>query len=184
MKNIQREIDGSTGSNANRRLTRIVVGVSISIAIFTGCGAKEPEKVSVSGVVYNYSDVGLAWVKVNGKVAGTGLKRVSSGNVSSGGTVCCFDIPIGSTEIEVELEPSIGSPLVLKASVEKWWPDLAHYGAVHILPGNKVVVEVLPSSPLPRKDLLEAQQQALGQEKKVNFKFWAAGPIQRTDGGK
>lgn len=181
---MQREIGGSTGSNAVQRLTRLVVCASISIALFTACGAKEPNNVSVSGVVYNYSDVDLAWVKINGKVAGTGLKEVSSGDVSSGGTVCCIDIPVGSTEIEVELEPSRGPSRVVKASVEKWWPDLAHYGAIHILPGNKVVVEVLPSSPLPRKDLLEAQQHALGHEKKVNFKFWAAGPIQRTDGGK
>ena len=64
MRNMQREIGGSTGSNAVQRLTRLVVCASIFNCAFHCVRRKEPNNVGVSGVVYNYSDVDLAWVKI------------------------------------------------------------------------------------------------------------------------
>ena len=140
--------------------------------------------MSLTGMVYNYSQEGYAWVKVNGVTAGSVLKKVAPGGVSGGASICCFELPVGATQVEVQVEPSIGEGFTTTATIEKWWPDLAHYGVVHILPGRKVVMEVTPSAPLPRKDLLEAQQKAQGLPVKVNFQIWAAGPIERTDGKK
>jgi hypothetical protein len=96
--------------------------------------------------------------------------------------MCCFSLPLGAKEIVVELEPSLSDGYKTTAQIEKWWPDLAHYGVVHILPGRKVVMQVTPSAPSPRKDLLEAQQRALGIEVKTLFRIWDAGPIERIDG--
>lgn len=146
-----------------------------------GCQAKEPATVGLTGVVYNYSQDSLATVKINGKTVGTTARKVEPGDVSGGGIMCCFNLAVGATEIEVELESSSGEYKTI-AKIEKWWPDLAHYGVLHILPGRKVVMQVTPSAPSPRKDLLEAQQRALGMEVKTLFKIWDGGPIERIDG--
>lgn len=147
----------------------------------TGCGAKEAATVSLSGIVYNYSQDSLATVKINGKTAGTAMSKVAPGDVSGGGVMCCFKLPENAKEVEVEIQSSSGDYKTV-AQIEKWWPDLAHYGVVHILPGRKVVMQVTPSAPRPRKDLLEKRQEELGLEKKVLFDYWSAGPIERIDG--
>jgi hypothetical protein len=147
----------------------------------TGCSAKEPASISLSGIVYNYSQDSLATVKINGKTAGTAMGKVVPGDVSGGGVMCCFKLPENAKEVEVEIQSSSGD-YKTTAQIEKWWPDLAHYGVVHVLPGRKVVMQVTPSAPSPRKDLLEAQQRALGMEVKTLFKIWDGGPIERIDG--
>jgi len=157
----------------------------IALTVFflgSACTAKEPEMVSLTGIVYNYSQEGYVSVKINGKSAGATAKKVEMGDVSGGGGVCCFNLAIGAQEVEIELEPSVSDGFKTTATIEKWWPDLAHYGVVHILPGRKVVMQVTPSAPRPRKDLLEARQKELGLEKKVLFDYWSAGPIERIDG--
>lgn len=98
--------------------------------------------------------------------------------------MCCVSIAAGATEADVLLEPANGRGEVVKAKIEKWWPDLAHYAVVHVLPGGKVVMQITPSFPSPRKDLLDAQQRAMGQPIQVNFQVWSAGPIERIDGVK
>lgn len=155
-------------------LTSCLVGV-------VGCVAKEPETVGLTGIVYNYSPDSLATVKVNGKTAGSVIYKAQNGDVSGGSGMCCFDLPVGAREAEIVVESS-GGVYKTTASIEKWWSDLAHYGVVHILPGRKVVMQVTPSAPRPRKDLLEARQKELGIEKKVLFDYWSAGPIERIDG--
>lgn len=148
-----------------------------------GCNAKEPAVVNgLTGIVYNYSQEGYVSIKINGKEVGTTARKVQLGDVSGGGGMCCFSLPLGAKEVEVELEPSLSDGYKTTAKIEKWWPDLAHYGVVHILPGRKVVMQVTPSAPRPRKDLLEKRQEELGLEKKVLFDYWSAGPIERIDG--
>lgn len=163
-----------------RMFYKLIVGLGVLFGV-AGCGAGEPKTVGVTGIVYNYTQDSFATVKINGKTVGTTARKVQPGDVSGGGVMCCFNLPIGATEIEVELESSSGDYKTI-AQIEKWWPDLAHYGVVHILPGRKVVMQVTPSAPSPRKDLLEAQQRALGMEVKTLFKIWDAGPIERVDG--
>lgn len=154
---------------------------SVAIAFCGACTA-QPENISLTGVVYNYSQEGYVSVKINGKRVGSSAKKVEIGEVSGGGGACCFNLPAGAKEIEIELEPSVSNGYKTIAKIEKWWPDLAHYGVVHILPGRKVVMQVIPSAPRPRKDLLEARQKELGLEQKVLFDFWSSGPVERIDG--
>jgi hypothetical protein len=160
----------------------VLIGVLIGLCM-TGCDAREPQIVNgLTGIVYNYSQEGYVSVKINGKEVGSTAPKVKPGDVSGGGGMCCFSLPLGAKEIVVELEPSLSDGYKTTAQIEKWWPDLAHYGVVHILPGRKVVMQVTPSAPSPRKDLLEAQQRALGIEVKTLFRIWDAGPIERIDG--
>ncbi len=176
---------GKFFARGNGRQSRMFGKAAFYWALITlclaGCQAKEPSTVGLSGVVYNYSQDSLATVKINGKTVGTTARKVELGDVSGGGIMCCFNLAVGATEVEVELESSSGDYKTI-AKIEKWWPDLAHYGVVHILPGRKVVMQVTPSAARPRKDLLEQRQVELGLEKKVLFDYWSAGPIERIDG--
>lgn len=145
------------------------------------CNAREPQTIGLSGIVYNYSQETLIGVYIGGKEIGS-MDSVKPGDVTSGGTICCFRLPANATEVEVDVKLPKGQGYRTTAQIERWWPDLAHYGVVHILPGRKVVMQVTPSAPSPRKDLLEAQQRALGMEVKTLFNIWDAGPIERIDG--
>ena len=160
---------------------RRTIGALVLTLGISACGAGEPKSVGLTGVAYNYSQESFAWVKVNGKTVGTALEAVVPGAVG-GGSMCCFMLPVGTKQVEVYFEPAEGDGYTLTATIEKWWPDLAHYGVVHILPGRKVVMQVTPSAPLPRKDLLEAQQRALGLPVGTLFQMWSAGPRERIDG--
>lgn len=162
---------------------RLTIGALVLTLGISACGAEEPKSVGLTGIVYNYSDEGYSWVKVNGKTAGTGLKKVAPGHVSGGGYMCCFDLPLGATKIEVFLQPSKTEGFTTTATIEKWWPDLAHYGVVHILPGRKVVMEIRSVETWPRKDLLDAQLKALGILSAYDYTGpMNTGPLQRTDG--
>ncbi len=151
------------------------------LATLTACSAVEPQKVSLTGIVYNYSPESIVDVRIDGQGVGHASKA-QPGGVMGGGRICCFDLPVGAKQVEVRIEPAIGDGFTTTATIEKWWPDLAHYGVVHVLPGHKVVMQVTPSAPSPRKDLLEAQQRALGLPVGVTFRMWSAGPIERIDG--
>lgn len=151
------------------------------LATLSACSAVEPPQVSLTGIVYNYSEESIVDVRINGQGVGS-ADKAKPGGVMGGGGMCCFELPVGTKQIEVRLEPAIGDGFTTTATVEKWWPDLAHYGVVHVLPGRKVVMQVTPSAPSPRKDLLEAQQRALGLPVEVKFRMWSAGPIERIDG--
>lgn len=163
-------------------LLQRTVCVSFVLAVaLSACGEKPPRYIQVSAVVYNYSQDPVLGLRINGGYIG-GFEPVHLGSVTGGGVACCFAIQEGAKEVDLEMSNPDGSKFVVKATVEQWWPDLAHYGVIHVLPGRKVVMQVTPSDPLPRKDLLEAQQKALGLPVKVSFKMWSAGPIKRLDG--
>lgn len=148
----------------------------------TGCSAREPAAVSLTGIVYNYSDETIAFVRVNGKEVARGLDETPNGGVKGGSGMCCFILSESSQAAAIEVILWDKSKYQTTATIEKWWPDLAHYGVVHILPGRKIVMQITPSAPRPRKDLLEARQKELGLEPKITFDYWSAGPIERIDG--
>jgi len=165
------------------RWSRFVRGAGGLILVMSlcGCESKNTEQIVVSGIPYNYTDQTIFRVRVNGQDVRLLMDAVKAGGVSGGGVVCCIQIPEGATEAEVEVDFG-DTKYTTQAKIEKWWPDLAHYAVVHVLPGGKVVMQVTPSFPSPRKDLLEAQQRAMGQPAQVNFQVWSAGPIERIDG--
>lgn len=154
----------------------------VLVMALAGCGEEKPKMTRVSAVLYNYSEDPVVAVKINGDNLGA-IREVLPGNVSGGGVMCCFPLAEGAEEVDVEVQLPDGQGYVTKAKIEKWWPDLANYGVVHVLPGQKVVMQVTQNAPLPRKDLLEAQQKALGLPVIVSFKMWSVGAIQRLDGG-
>lgn len=161
-------------------LSKLVFTLWLLVTL-SACGVREPKKIGLSGIAYNYTDQTVVSVRVNGQEASSVMDGVHSGGVSGGAVVCCLELSNGATEAEVEVDLGL-STFTTKAKIEKWWPDLANYAVVHVLPGEKVVMQITPSSPLPRKDLLEAQQQALGQPVQVKFQMWSAGPLERIDG--
>lgn len=167
-------------------MTKRKVGWLVMLAVgllgIGGCVAKEPETVGLTGIAYNYSDETIAFVNIGGKNIARGLDESANGGVKGGSGMCCFDLPVGARTVEVEITFWDQTKFHTTAQIEKWWPDLAHYGVVHILPGRKVVMQVTPSYPAPRKDLLEIRQQELGLEKKLLFRSWSSGPIERIDG--
>lgn len=152
-----------------------------SLVTLSACGVRESEKIGLSGIAYNYTDQTVVSVRVNGQETSSVMDGVQSGGVSGGAVVCCLQLSNGATDAEVEVDLGL-SKFTTKAKIEKWWPDLANYAVVHVLPGGKVVMQITPTSPLPRKDLLEEQQQALGQPVQVKFQMWSAGPLERADG--
>ena len=155
--------------------------VMLLLAALSSCGAKQPKLISISGIPYNYTDQTVFRVSVNGQGIRVLMDGVKPGGVSGGGVVCCIQVPEGASEALVEVD--LGSAkYTTHAKIEKWWPDLAHYAVVHVLPGKKVVMQITPSFPAPRKDLLEAQQKALGLPVQIKFQTWSAGPIERVDG--
>lgn len=159
------------------------VAVVVPIALI-GCGVKEPQKLSMTGVVYNYTDKAVAAVRVNGRNVSAVMDGVEPGGVSGGAGACCVEINEGAAEAQVEVDLGDAS-YSTQAEVEQWWPDLAHYAVVHVLPGKRVVIEVRSVETWPRQDLLEQQLTAVGVAKKVNFSGpMNTGPMERADGVK
>jgi hypothetical protein len=155
--------------------------VALCLAV---CQAKEPATVSLSGIVYNYSQDALVAVYIGGKDIGS-MDEVEPGGVSGGGVKCCFNLPVNAKDVEVEVRLPKGERYKTNAQIEKWWPDLAHYGVVHILPGRKVVMEVGSVHTWPRRDLLDGQLKAIGMKKVINYSGpMNEGPMERTDGVK
>lgn len=174
-------------ATANRLIASIpkawVGAMVVSIALI-GCGLKDSKKISMTGVVYNYTDKAVAAVRVNGRNVSAVMDGVEPGGVSGGAGACCVGINEGATEAEIEVDLGDTS-YTTRAKIEKWWPDLAHYAVVHVLPGKRVVVEVRSVETWPRQDLLEQQLSAVGVAKKVNFSGpMNTGPMERTDGAK
>ena len=149
-----------------------------------GCETKEAKPISMTGVVYNYTDKAVAAVRVNGLNVSAVMDGVDPGGVSGGAGACCAQIKEGATEAEVEVDFG-DAKYTTQAKIEKWWPDLAHYAVVHVLPGKKVVVEVRSVEAWPRQDLMDQQLKAAGLQKKVSFSGpMNTGPMERTDGVK
>ena len=162
--------------------TKALLAFVIAIGVF-GCTSKPPETVGVTGIVYNYSQESYALVKVNGKTVGTALEKVPYGDVGGGGGMCCFQLPVGATEAEVFLDLALEDGVTVTATIEKWWPDLAHYGVVHILPGRKVVIEIRSVYVWPRRDLLNSALKELSLTPTYNYTGpMNDGPLERTDG--
>ncbi|MDR1994170.1 hypothetical protein [Azonexus sp.] len=163
-------------------------GLALLIAILIGvtaCSAREPETVSLTGIVYNYSNETIAFVRVNGKEVAAGLDEVPNGEVGGGSGMCCFDLSENSQTANVEVTLWDKSEYKTIATIEKWWPDLAHYGVVHILPGQKVVMEVRSVHTWPRKDLMESRFKELGIKPSKTYSGpMNDGPLERTDGVK
>lgn len=156
-------------------------------AFACGCTSAEPKMVGgMTGVVYNYSQETFVLIKLNGKTVGTGTDKVKVGDVTGGGGgMCCTSMPLGATKAEVALTTAKGEMVTVTAPVEKWWPDLAEYAVLHLLPGRKVVVEIRSTGVHARRDLQEVRIKELGLTKEVELPLYGLnnGPHERAGKG-
>jgi len=171
-----------TTFNSQKTSGRVFMALILSVGI-SAWGADEPKSVGLTGIVYNYSDETIAFVRINGKEVGRGIDEAKPGEVKGGAYICCFKLPTNSQTASVGVTLWDGKTYETTATIEKWWPDLAHYGVVHILPGRKVMMEVRSVETWPRKDLLDAQLKALNFPSEYEYTGpMNVGPLQRTDG--
>ncbi len=164
---------------------RYFIATFLMVLNIAGCESQGSQSVGVTGIVYNYSDETIAFVRVNGKEIGRGIDEARPGEVKGGSGICCFALEKAASKARVEITFWDKSQHETTATIEKWWPDLAHYGVIHILPGRKVVMEVRSVHTWPRKDLMENQLKLLGIKPAYNYTGpMNKGPMERTDGVK
>jgi len=143
-----------------RTMLRLILAFSAISA--TAC-AQEPDTASLTAVTFNYSEA-YSILTVNGEWAGKGSNSVKPGDVTGGGGICCIDIPTDAKTATVEVQTGVDEKYVTQARIEQPWPDFMHYAAIHILPGRKVVISIMGSSPAPRIDLLDQALENVGVE--------------------
>jgi hypothetical protein len=139
----------------------LIAGVST-----TGC-AREPELTSITAVTFNYSQESVLDVWVNGKSAGSLLKPARLGEVKGGGGyLCCIVLSPAWKSVEVVIRAANKSDGVFtytaQATIRQPWPEIASYAVFHVLPGKKVVIEVVPAGVEPDMDLLAERIKELG----------------------
>ena len=132
----------------------------------TGC-AKEPELISITAVTFNYSQESVLDVWLNGKSAGSLLKPARLGEVKGGGGyLCCIALSPAWKSVEVVIQaankPDGVFTYTAQATIRQPWPEIASYAVFHILPGKKVVIEVVPAGVEPDMALLAERIKELG----------------------
>lgn len=150
--------------------TQLVLGVALSGAV--GCSAAT-ETVSLSGLLYNYDDRGIASVRVNGRGVSGWAHGAEPGAVKSGGQTCCFPMELGATAASVEIEYLDGGEVSLLAEVEQPWPPLTSLALIHVLPGSdvpRVVIEITPGQRFPRSDLMLEALNRVGLERRAEHR--------------
>ena len=142
----------------------------MSTFTLTACQAKNPEMVTgLSVEVLNYSQEPIHFVKMHGEKISGYVDAAKIGGVSGGGTSCCSGkISAVKKTADVTIETNHGT-YTAKAEVELPFPDSMDVMMVHVLPGRKVVIEVVPGPEFPRQDLMDNQIKALGLKKEHEY---------------
>lgn len=173
VRSIGNRVNRSTRPAPYRKLILSCI-VLISALTLNACEAKNPEMVTGLSVhVLNYSQDSITSVIVNGVKIGRGIHAAKIGGVAGGGIACCSgEISAIKKTAQVTIETVAfvngkSGEVAYKtyttlAEVELPFPDIMDTLMVHILPGHKVVLEVVPGSTRPRQDLMDAQIKALG----------------------
>ena len=131
----------------------------------TAC-AREPETVEISATTHNYSMDKLFNVRVNGKGIGSAIDAAKTGNVTGGGVLCCVALKSGARIVTVELrakeQGSKGEveQVAVQARFRQPWPEIASYAVFNVLPGRRVLVEVVPGYLIPSGDRLAELEKA------------------------
>jgi len=147
--------------------------VVIVLCMLSACGksGSADDSVSLTGIVLNYSQEGIASASINGHGVGVGLLDVKVGDVYGGGShMCCFPLSRSANQVNVDLTLLDETKITIKADIEQPWSEMPNTAGIHILPGRKIVIEVTPGgSQWPRMDLLDARIKELGLKKEVNY---------------
>jgi hypothetical protein len=146
---------GKLGNRIGRQLVAAAIAVTLSSA---GC-AKQPELVSVSAVMFNYSDEYLVDLTIGDKQAGSLGKPDKLGEVRGGGKViCCISLSPKWKTVEVAVraakQDQVGFAYVVNAEIRQPWPEIASYAVFHVLPGHKIVIELVSTRVEPDLELL------------------------------
>lgn len=142
-----------------------------AVLLATACTAKE-DLVGLSGLPYNYDDRSIVSVRVNGRGVGGGMDAAERGGVKGGGQTCCFRLPRGARDAEVQIQYANGEVLDTTAVIEQPWPPLTSLGIIHVLPGlqgPKVIIEITPGQSFPRRDLMEEALDDASLERVVDY---------------
>lgn len=159
-----------------RALHKAGLALAVVLAV-SGCSESDDVPArqvgGLTAITYNYSDEYIDFVRVNGRLVGSGLERVKPGGVSGGGGACCISLNAYADHLSVEVTPGLEESYVVQATVEQPWPNGANTALVHLLPGRKIVIETtLGAGNAPRKDLMDARLAELGINKEVDTPEW------------
>jgi hypothetical protein len=148
----ERAQDTAAALPPRRRL--VLIGAAVLLLAALGLGAYTLQKnktVGLSASAYNYSPEHITFVAVNGKWAGGGklypFDPAKRRGPTGGGSVCCVNLIEGGSTAEVTLTfPEPEEPdLVVQAQVLQPWPKIMSYANIYVLPGRRVVIEVIPA---------------------------------------
>jgi hypothetical protein len=149
------------------------------------CEARNPEMVTgLSVEVLNYSQDTIASVKLNGINLGASADEAKIGGVKGSGIMCCsgeISAIKQTAEVTIETVAFVNgksgkvaySTYTTQAEVELPFPDIMDKLMIHVLPGRKVVIEVVSGYSFPRQDLVDTQIKALGLKREYSF----TGPV-------
>jgi hypothetical protein len=137
------------------------------------CDARNPEMVTgLSVEVLNYSQESIASVMVGGIRVSGAIHKSKIGGAKGSGIACCSgEISAIKNTATVTVEAEHGT-YTTQAEVELPFPDIMDTMMVHVLPGHKVIIEVVPGSTRPRQDLMNAQIKALGLKKEESDSYY------------
>lgn len=157
----------------------VLKAASVFAVVFvaSGCsgnaGSPEQQVGGLTAITYNYSEEYVSFVRIDGRIVGSGLNRVKPGGVSGGGGACCASLNAYAASLPVEIKPAGSDPYIVEGLVEQPWPKGANTLIVHVLPRRKVVIETtLGAENAPRKDLMDARLEELGIDKQVDTPDW------------
>ncbi len=137
------------------RFLRVWLSVAALLVPLSSCGG-EPQKVSISATTFNYSADYLIDVWVNGKSAASLIKPAKSGQIKGGGGfLCCVVMSPAWKTVKVDVHLSTDEEYSVDAPILQPWPEVASYLVVHVLPGRKVVVEIVPGAAIPDPSRLD-----------------------------
>lgn len=142
-------------------LSKLALRAALALGLvlpLSGCG-KEPTAVSISATTHNYSQDYVVELRVGDKSAGSLAKPAAPGKVTGGGVVCCIQLELDKKNAEVEMQfansKGIVSTITVQARIRRPWPEIASYAVFNVLPGQRVLVEVVPTYLIPSGDRLE-----------------------------
>lgn len=174
-----------TAASPIGRKFMLICFVMLNAFAFNVCEARNPEMVTgLSVEVLNYSQDTIASIKLNGINLGASADEAKVGGVKGSGIMCCsgeISAIKKTAEVTIETVAFVNgksgkveySTYTIQAEVELPFPEITDKLMIHVLPGRKVVIEVVSGYSFPRQDLIDSQIKALGLKREYSF----TGPV-------
>jgi hypothetical protein len=131
-------------------MMKLLFSTTLAVLTLFGCTkeapARTPTELNISISTFNYADQSVVNVTVNGKPAGN-ADRPKKGEVTDGGTLCCVALSPRKGSATVVVTLADGSKYTTEAKIRMPLPEVASYAVVHLLPGQRALIEVFPTTP-------------------------------------